>query len=577
MQMKPKITLRWSGALASLVVILVSTACRESAAPAPARPPQIVQLNQGWSEREARFYNHATEGTNLAPLEFVLNLPDARKPGSRFVDTLASEYGFIPSGKSPLNPHGLPVGFAIDERPTSFGDRAYVGITCSACHTRQLTYSRVDATGHTATWIMPIHGGPALVDFQRFTRDLYSAFFALLDNDKLAQEFAQGVLARSPTANDLGALRQEIREFTEPVGATRAILSELKIPAAAFGPGNLNALSQGNYNNLGLIAFLTKKGFVPPTNEPRPTPRLDGGANLPPMWFAHADTWAQWFAEIHHPGPRNWVQSVSSSPVRPPKMVRALKAGVVLGSIHFDNITQIQRSLEALRTPKWPEAVLGNLNPTRVETGAALYEEHCARCHTRTVLPPNDLGIAFKNRLAFDVGTDPTAYKEFAERAEIRVAGLKRLSDNILKLRQAQLEGKFGRDIAMKFMKFDSKGRPNEFALAQDNYREAADANWPRSGAAYWAPPLEGIFASSPYFHNGSVRTLSGVLTPPAQREKTFRTGSSDFDPDSVGLRSDGRFLYDTAEPGKGNGGHQFGTDLPQDKKRALIEYLKSL
>jgi hypothetical protein len=63
---------------------------------------------------------------------------------------------------------------------------------------------------------------------------------------------------------------------------------------------------------------------------------------------------AQWFAEIHHPGPRNWVQSVSTSEVRPPKMVTALKAQVVLASIHFDNITQIQRSLEALRTPKWP-------------------------------------------------------------------------------------------------------------------------------------------------------------------------------------------------------------------------------
>jgi cytochrome c5 len=574
---KSTITLRTSGALACLVVNLVSTACRESAAPAPSRPPQIVQLNQGWSEREASFYNHANEGTNLAPLEFFLNLPDGGKPGSRFVDKLASAYGFIPSEKSPINPRGLPVGFAIDDRPTSFGDRVYVGITCSACHSRQLTYSRVDATGHMATWIMPVYGGPALVDFQRFTRDLYDAFFAVLDNDRLAREFAQGVLARSPGADDVAALRQEIREFAEPVGVTRAILSELKIPAVEFGPGNLNALSQGNYNNLGLMAFLTKQGFVPPNNDPRPAPRFEGGANLPPMWFAHADNWAQWFAEIHHPGSRNWVQSVSTSEVRPPKMVAALKAGVVLASIHFDNITQIQQSLEALRTPKWPEAVFGGLDRTRVETGKALYEAHCARCHTRTVLPPNEVGIVFKDRPAFDVGTDPTAYKEFQESAAIRVAGLKRLSDNILRLRQAELEEKFGRDVATNYMKFDSKGRPNEFALAQDNYKEAAGANWPRSGAAYWASPLEGIFASSPYFHNGSVRTLSDVLTPSAQRAKTFRTGSSEFDADGVGLRSDGTFLYDTAEPGKGNGGHLFGTDLPQDKKLALIEYLKSL
>jgi len=35
--------------------------------------------------------------------------------------------------------------------------------------------------------------------------------------------------------------------------------------------------------------------------------------------------------------------------------------------------------------------------------------------------------------------------------------------------------------------------------------------------------------------------------------------------------------MTDTAEPGKGSGGHLFGTDLAQDKKGALIEYLKSL
>ena len=67
------------------------------------------------------------------------------------------------------------------------------------------------------------------------------------------------------------------------------------------------------------------------------------------------------------------------------------------------------------------------------------------------------------------------------------------------------------------------------------------------------------------------------MLTPPAQRPKTFRTGTTEFDVEGVGLRDEGSFLYNTAEPGKGNGGHQFGTDLSPDKKAALIEYLKSL
>ncbi len=567
-------TPRRATVLVCLAAALMSTACSD---PAPAAAPsQIVHLNQGWSEREAQFYAHANEGTNLAPLEFVLNLPDPAARGSRFVDRLA-DYGFIASAPSPSNPHGLPVGFAIDDRPASFGDRPYVGITCSACHTRQLTYSTVDASGQASTWILPVHGGPGLVDIPRFTGDLYDAFFVLLDDDALAGEFARGVLGRVPGTGEIAELRHEIREFAEPVVVTRSILGAAKITRADFGPGNLNALSQGFYNNVGLMAWLTKKGFVPPSTDPQPRPRFEGSVNLPPMWFAHADTWAQWFAEIHDPGPRNWIQSVSTSEVRPPKMVAALKAGVVLASIHFDNIAQIQRSLERLRTPKWPEPVLGRLDRARVEEGRVVYEQLCAECHTRTDLPPNSLGIVFQERPAFDVGTDPTAYQQFAEGAEIRAAGLKRISTSILAVRQAQLEGKLGRDVALNYMKLSSRGRPNEFALARDTYRDATNANWPKSGAAYWASPLEGIFASSPYFHNGSVRTLWDVLTPPAERPKTFRTGSTEFDVEGVGLRSAGRFLYDTAEPGKGNGGHSFGTDLPQAQKVALIEYLKSL
>jgi hypothetical protein len=77
-----RMTRRRRRALAFLVIACVSTGCRESRPSSPP-PPQVVQLNQGWSEREAEFYNHANEGTNLAPLGFVLSLPDPDKPGAK--------------------------------------------------------------------------------------------------------------------------------------------------------------------------------------------------------------------------------------------------------------------------------------------------------------------------------------------------------------------------------------------------------------------------------------------------------------------------------------------------------------
>src|SRR5438270_82784 len=91
-------------------------------APGEAQRVRTVELNQGWSKSEVQFYHHATEGTDLAPLDFFLNLPDPAKPGTRFIEKLTKEYGFIPSEGSTADPHGLPVGLAVDERPTKYQD-----------------------------------------------------------------------------------------------------------------------------------------------------------------------------------------------------------------------------------------------------------------------------------------------------------------------------------------------------------------------------------------------------------------------------------------------------------------------
>lgn len=124
----------------------------------------LIQLNQGWSREEVDLYNHTTEGTNLAPLDFFLSLPDPDKPTDRFLPRLTTKYGFIDAPKSEANPSGLPIGIAVDERPKSFGDRPYIGMTCSACHTRQVAYRSLDGSGNEQVWNLSMHGGSALVD-----------------------------------------------------------------------------------------------------------------------------------------------------------------------------------------------------------------------------------------------------------------------------------------------------------------------------------------------------------------------------------------------------------------------------
>ncbi len=108
----------------------------------------------------------------------------------------------------------------------------------------------------------------------------------------------------------------------------------------------------------------------------------------------------------------------------------------------------------------------------------------------------------------------------------------------------------------------------------------------------YVAPPLDGVWASAPYFHNGSVPTLYGVLTAEA-RPKYFRRigGAKEYDAKDGGLKVEAlnapaskdapgevrRRVVDTTIPGLGNQGHPFGFKLSEKEKRQVIEYLKTL
>ena len=104
-----------------------------------------------------------------------------------------------------------------------------------------------------------------------------------------------------------------------------------------------------------------------------------------------------------------------------------------------------------------------------------------------------------------------------------------------------------------------------------------------RKTNGYANHPLDGIWARAPYLHNGSVPTLHDLLEPPAERPREFFRGYDLYDRTRMGFVSnvpeaDGRrfFLYDTSVPGNSNSGHLYGTSLPDDDKRAMVEYLKT-
>ena len=69
---------------------------------------------------------------------------------------------------------------------------------------------------------------------------------------------------------------------------------------------------------------------------------------------------------------------------------------------------------------------------------------------------------------------------------------------------------------------------------------------------------------------------MRDLLTPPAARAKTFRRGSRTFDTAAMGYTDEGAYVLDTTSAGNSNAGHDYGTDLSEEQKRELIEYLKT-
>jgi mono/diheme cytochrome c family protein len=203
--------------------------------------------------------------------------------------------------------------------------------------------------------------------------------------------------------------------------------------------------------------------------------------------------------------------------------------------------------LHSIEPPRYPFPV----DAGRAGQGEAIFEQHCARCHG-TYGP----GGRYPNRIVplEKVGTDPVLAEA--------VSG--KNAEYYNKSWFAQQVGPDGR----RYQFTEHRG--------------------------YQAPPLDGVWATAPYFHNGSVPTVYHVLNSRARPKvftRSFRTGAEDYDPVKLGWKvreldrspdpaSPGierRKVYDTTQWGRGNGGHRFGDELTEEERLAVIEYLKTL
>jgi cytochrome c5 len=205
--------------------------------------------------------------------------------------------------------------------------------------------------------------------------------------------------------------------------------------------------------------------------------------------------------------------------------------------------TDVRAYIANLEPPKYPWPI----DDALAERGRTVFEASCARCHGTY----GDNG-AYPNLLfpLAEIGTDP-----------------------VLASGTAQFAPAFVDWFAKSFFGQVSRLEPKE---------------------GYVAPPLDGIWATAPFLHNGSVPTIAALLDSslrPKYWTRTFDTGKESYDRAALGWKHTvleagkdaepdeerRKDIYDTTLPGYGRGGHLYGDVLTPDERTAVIEYLKTL
>ena len=204
-----------------------------------------------------------------------------------------------------------------------------------------------------------------------------------------------------------------------------------------------------------------------------------------------------------------------------------------------DDFRDVYAYLQSLEAPQYPFAIDRGL----AAEGEAVFNDSCAHCHgaygENETYPGRDTPID-------EIGTDRVRY--------------------------------------------DALTAEHRQRYAESWFAHYGEKNTLTKPAGYVAPPLDGVWASAPYFHNGSVPTLWHVLNP-SERPAVWLRSEDGYDRQRVGLEvqtftelpaeadtlARRRESFDTSRFGKSAAGHLFPDELSDDEKLAVLEYLKTL
>ena len=581
---------------------------------ARAASPEPIYVDQGpnWTAAARADFYSRDQGSRMIALTWLQALKQPN--GQPFLADSLARYGYLPN---PANSNGLPVGFTASG-PTG---TQIAGMTCSACHTRQIT-----AEGKTYR----IDGGPAIVDFQGFLTDLDTAVGQVLASDAAFNPFATAVLGAAADANDVTALRQDVNAWYLRFHTliTRAL------PTSGWGTARLDAVGM-IFNRLTGLDLGPPPSYLIAEN----IKKADAPVRYPFIWNAPIQDKTQWPGFADNGGDilglaRNLGEVYGVFGVFEPKSDGLVVNFLNNNSANFDGLDKLENLVKQIYPPKWPWLFDSNL----AAQGKAIFNRStadggCQECHR---IRPGQVRFPLVQTWATpvqNVGTDTREYDILGWSVQTGVLQgsfipfvtnplqANDLAFNILAtsvigtiaeqavlgngastlkavVAGAQIQTAPGAP-QFKFVQLPPQLRDLQGAFHAPTAQPPAPLNLnvqgtpvpkplitaaPPATGSYEARVMEGIWAAAPYLHNGSVPTLAELLKPPAARVKQFKIGPA-YDTVNVGLAVDqlpSSYTYVTTDcsqlnSGNSNCGHTFGTTLSDQEKSALLEYLKTL
>ncbi|MBR9884165.1 MAG: cytochrome c, partial [Oceanospirillales bacterium] len=459
--MSKGIASRLLGRLMILIVLLVLVAVGVFAyfvQSSKARMPRLEQvdeyryLNSGWKTSARETYYHTPQGASVPQgaagaalrYQWFLNLEQPLSQ-ERFADpAFLLRFKFL---ADPSHPDNLPVGF--NRRfSTATGDDV-LDISCAACHTGELHYNK-DGTRYG----LRVDGGQAMHAFTDLARGsfgptLISALAETWANPLKFNRFADKVLAEGGSKS---ALHKQLGNTLEAFINIRQNNPLAHLYPTREGFGRTDAL--------GRIANTVFGDHLSDSN----LQTSSAPVSYPYLWNMWKFNWVQYNGSVAQPLARNVgealgvgadIQLVSEEGAPLPADQRFRT------SVNIQGLEKIERALQQLPPPQWPEDIFGAVDSAKAAKGKQLFQSHCVECHgphpsTRArqqaeaplKAGPDDHWLI--EVIGVDhIGTDPTEANSFLSRTyDLSATGITK--DEVKALIDPLLQKKLARDMLMR-------------------------------------------------------------------------------------------------------------------------------